>query len=98
MLLHNFMIWRFQTIEGVLANIDSYNMFECRFNNGSIIKYDYVNEIVTIENHNDNFNYTETIKFRDLTTEKLSIMGFTERSHDRHLMSYITASSSIFEK
>lgn len=84
-----FMLWRFRTLEGILADIKSWNLNECVFENGSRILYDNTNEIITIENHNSTFPKTETMRFCELTKQKLFCMGFKERPEiDRHTGSY----------
>ena len=84
-----FMLWRFRNIEGILADIRTWNMTECIFNNGSRILYDNTNEIITIENHNTILSKTETMRFSEVSKHKLFCMGFKERSDkERHSCSY----------
>lgn len=84
-----FMLWRFRTTEGILADILSWNMTECVFKNGSKFIYDNTNEIITIENHNSVLPKTETMRFSELTKHKLFCMGFKERPElERHSSSY----------
>ena len=49
MSLDQLMLWRFRNIEGVLDNSQSWNMVECKFEDGSTITYDYTNSMVTID-------------------------------------------------
>lgn len=81
MTLDRFMIWRFKTIEGILANVKSWNVYECVFFDDKKIIYDFQKEDATIV-----FSATDrkTFKFKELTIEKLKELGFAERTEDRH--------------
>lgn len=94
MTLDKFMLWRFRTTEGVLDHIDHYNMNECVFDNGSKFSYDYVNDIIEIENHNTVFSKYEKLSFNECTKAKLKSIGFTERNYNRHSQSYTEETSA----
>lgn len=90
MSLDNLMLWRFRNIEGVLDNIQSWNVTECKFNDGSTITYDYANNMVTIDNKLNIFAMKPvTVPLSACTKEAMiSVYGFTERTTNRHLLSY----------
>lgn len=82
--LDQFMLWRFRFIEGVLADVKSWNMNECVFKDGSKITYDLKNELITITTPKK----IETMLFANVTKEKLAEFGFRERTDNRHNCSY----------
>lgn len=90
MSLDQLMIWRFRNIEGVLDNVQSWNMNECKFNDGSTIIYDLKNDTVTIDSKQNTFMMKPAvIPLTACTKEELTTKyGFTERTSDRHLLSY----------
>lgn len=89
MTLDQFMIWRFRNIEGVLDDIQTWNMNECNFKNGSKIIYDLKTDLVTIVNNNSIFGNTTTLPLKECTKDKLiKDFGFRERILNRHNLSY----------
>lgn len=88
----NQQLFMFTRLTGVLDNIVSYNTSEIVFENGSIIRMDQTNEIISIENHNSLFAKNVTMSYRECTLDKLKEMGFIERTHNRHSQSYETIS------
>lgn len=90
MSLDQLMLWRFRNIEGVLDNIQSWNMTECKFKDGSTITYDYANNIVTINNKKKIFAMQPVIVPLSACTKEamISEYGFVERTTNRHNLSY----------
>lgn len=89
MTLDQIMIWRFRNIEGVLADIKSWNMDTCEFNNGTIIKYDFKNLTITINNRNSLFGKSATLPIKDCNKDILiKEYGFIERFDNRHGLSF----------
>lgn len=89
MSLDTLMIWRFRNIEGVLADIKSWNMNECVFTDGSTISYDLKNETVTVNSKHDITDVIDTMPLSACTKQNLiSKYGFRERSDNRHVLSY----------
>lgn len=90
MSLDKFMLWRFRNIEGVLDNIQSWNMVECKFKDGSTITYDYANDMVTIDSKKKIFAMQPvTVPLSACTKEAMiSEYGFVERTTNRHSLSY----------
>lgn len=88
----NQQLFMFTRLTGVLDNIVSYNTSEIVFDNGSIIRMDQTNEIISIENHNSLFAKNVTMSYRECTLDKLKEMGFIERTRNRHSQSYETIS------
>lgn len=90
MSLDKFMLWRFRNIEGVLDNIQSWNMAECKFKDGSTITYDYANNMVTIDSKKKIFAMQPvTVSLSACTKEAMiSEYGFVERTTNRHNLSY----------
>lgn len=89
MSLDMLMIWRFRNIEGVLADIKSWNMNKCVFTDGSTISYDLNNETVTVDSKHDITDIVETMPLSACTKQNLiSKYGFTERLDNRHSLSY----------
>ena len=83
------MIWRFRNVEGVLADIKSWNMNECVFTDGSTISYDLKNNTVTVDIKHDIDDVVDTIPLSACTKQNLiSKYGFRERFDNRHLLSY----------
>jgi hypothetical protein len=90
MSLDQLMLWRFRNIEGVLDNIQSWNMVECKFEDGSTITYDYTNNMVTIDSKKNIFAMQPvTVSLSACTKEAMiSEYGFVERTTNRHNLSY----------
>ena len=90
MSLDKLMLWRFRNIEGVLDNIQSWNMVECKFKDGSTITYDYANDMVTIDSKKKIFAMQPvTVSLSACTKEAMiSEYGFVERTTNRHNLSY----------
>lgn len=87
--LDQFMIWRFRNVEGVLADIKSWNMNECVFADGSTISYDLKNNTVTVDSKHDITDIIDTMPLSACTKENLiSKYGFRERFDNRHVLSY----------
>lgn len=80
--LVEFMIFRFKNIEGVLDSIKSWNITECVFDNGTRIKYDYKNGLVSIISV---LGDVIVLPIKDCTKENLiNKYGFKERNTNRH--------------
>lgn len=88
--LDQLMLWRFRNIEGVLDNIQSWNMNECKFKDGSTITYDYANNMVTIDSKKNIFAMQHvTVPLSACTKDAMiSEYGFVERTTNRHNLSY----------
>ena len=88
--LDQLMLWRFRNIEGVLDNIQSWNIKECKFKDGSTITYDYANNMVTIDSKNNIFAIQPvTVPLSACTKEAMiSEYLFAERTTNRHNLSY----------
>lgn len=87
--LDQMMLWRFKNIEGVLSDIVSWNMNECKFNDGSQINYDYKNGNVTVTSTISIDSTTETMPLSACTKQVLiDKFGFRERFDNRHSLSY----------
>lgn len=87
--LDQMMIWRFRNIEGVLADIASWNLNECKFKDGSQIDYDYKNGNVTVTSKINIDSITETMPLSACTKRVLiDKYGFRERFNNRHNLSY----------
>lgn len=83
------MIWRFRNIEGVLADIKSWNMNECVFIDGSVISYDVKNDTVTVHSKHNITDVIDTMPLSACTKQNLiSKYGFRERFDNRHSLSY----------
>ncbi len=89
MTLDQFMIWRFRNVEGVLDDIQSWNMNECVFKNGSKILYDVKADLVTVVDNHSIFGVTRTMPIKECTKDKLiKDFSFKERFENRHSLSY----------
>lgn len=87
--LDTLMIWRFRNVEGVLADIKSWNMNECVFTDGSTISYDLKNNTVTVDSKHDIADIIDTMPLSACTKQNLiSKYGFVERTTNRHSLSY----------
>jgi len=88
--LDQFMIWRFRNVEGVLDNIKSWNLNECKFNDGSSITYDLKAGTLTIDSKKNIFAMEPvTVQMSACNKEDLiSEYGFVERTTNRHSLSY----------
>lgn len=87
--LDQMMIWRFRNIEGVLADIKSWNMNECVFIDGSVISYDVKNDTVTVHSKHNITDVIDTMPLSACTKQNLiSKYGFRERFDNRHSLSY----------
>lgn len=94
MTIDQYMLWRFKTIDGVLDNIKSFNFEETKFSNGIKFRYEYNSEFVEITSDSV-FKKDELIPFKDLTKEKLKLLGLNERTYNRHENSKIPFSGSF---
>lgn len=85
-----FMIFRFRNIEGVLADVQSWNMTECKFKDGSTITYNPKTLDVTIDSKKSIFSMEPiTLPLSACTKKKLiDEFGFKERTENRHNLSY----------
>lgn len=87
--LDQLMIWRFRNIEGVLADVKSWNMNECIFTDGSSIKYDLKNDKVTVDSKHGIFDMSDTMTTSACTKQLLiDKYGFRERFDNRHTLSF----------
>jgi len=88
--LDQLMLWRFRNIEGVLDGVQSWNMNECKFKDGSTITYDTKTFNVTIDSKKSIFSMEPvTLPLSACTKETLiTEYGFTERTTNRHNLSY----------
>lgn len=88
--LDQLMLWRFRNIEGVLDNIQSWNMTECKFKDGSTITYNTQTGMVTVDSKKNIFAMEPiTVPLSACTKETMiSEYGFTERTTNRHNLSY----------
>ena len=86
MTLDQLMLFRFRNIEGVLDNIQSWNVNTCVFDFGTTLQYDYKADTVTVT---DVFGNTTILPIKECTKDTLiAKFNCTERTTNRHNLSY----------